>query len=193
MRTWLPAADLNVKYHNDQINALFGQPVDVFISGAVRGSDIKWNDFAGTIRILTSAANPVQIGSCQLVRFTGNCGAKAISHVYIPVGMSYFQKEWAEKILALFESFAYHKTNCGLLIGSDTNTDKYKGMSLLAIRDFGKNYHHEKPLWNPNYTSTRTHMISLFWKDLTAEENIPNYWINEEPCKLPSVPTPNFF
>jgi hypothetical protein len=193
MLNQLPPPDLNVKYHNEQIDALFGQPVEVFVSGAVRGSDIKWNDFAGTIRILTLEAKPLQIGSCRLVRFTGNCGAKSISHVYIPIGMSYYNKKWADKVLALFESFAYHKTNCGLLVGSDTDSKLYKGMSLLAIRDFGKNYHHEKPLWNPNYKHSKEHTISLFWKDLTSEENIPDYWMNEEPCKSPSVPTPNSF
>lgn len=149
------------------------------VEGKTRGSDIKWNDFAGTIKGIVQGASDetvCHLFSCNMVHFTGNCGVKSIDHLQLgsfPGGSTC--KEAFPSLLKIVESFAYHKCNCGYLIGSDTDTKGYMGGTLTNIRVYGVDYVTSPKTWNPNYTWSKDHTISLFWKDLNACTH-QNYW-----------------
>lgn len=158
------------------------------VKAYVGASDIKWNDFAGSLRgvvVDTAGVELCNLFSCQLVHFTGNCGIKAIDHLEIGriPGMTTAAKEAlsdaCRAILTTIESFAYHKTNCGVLTGSDTNcrgsVHGFKGNTIVNIEKFGSGYIVTDPTWNPNYTWSKGHQISLFWKDLNASSH-QDYW-----------------
>jgi hypothetical protein len=151
------------------------------VEAKVKGSDIKWNDFAGTLKAnvcrVDNGEPTLPIFNAQLVHFTGNCGIKALSHLrfVFPNTSDTFKKQ----CISLIESFAYHRTNCGMLVGSDTNTVGHKGATLDLVSRFGEGYVVVPPTWNPNYTWAKHHCISLFWKDLntcTHEDG----WVQEQ-------------
>lgn len=135
------------------------------------GSDIKWNNMSGILQLnLTDGNIKYTIAHVGIDCFTGNCGVKAIDH------LSFYPNHdnLKSNILSIFESFLYHKTNCGILIGSDT-VEPHPGGTIKAIKSFGKNYEFSKPTWNPNYTWSKQHRIAFFSKDLNKEEYF-NYW-----------------
>lgn len=136
------------------------------VEAAIKGSDIKWNDMEGVIRIVDKSN--FSYASCHLGHFTGNCGAKYIAHLYLI----------KSHLLSLIESFAFHKTNCGLLIGSDT-TEPYTGNTLSLLKTHGKNYQVLPSVKNPNWN----HHTALFWKDLNKETYI-DYWQNGKEERL---------
>lgn len=165
----LPKADTRATY---TIAAKDGLPeLLVKYEGAVKGSDIRWNDSAGSLVISAGGKN---IASCHLVRFTGNCGAKSIAHLSISAPNKKAQKQ----LLRIIESFAYHKTNCGILVGSDT-TYPYKGNTLKTVESVGENYHVLDSVPNPNWN----HKTALFWTDLTQRKHV-DHWANGKVEKL---------
>lgn len=154
--------------------------VRAIIDGAVNGSDIKWNNLSGKWRlsVIREKKEILSLIGCQIDCFTGNCGVKSIDHLYlyqhpyIKQDAAYVEK--CREMLQILESFLYHQTNCGWLIGSDTKA-KYMGSTLQNIELYGTGYEQTKPVWNPNYTWDRTHNIAIFTKDLNAVEHTP-YW-----------------
>lgn len=150
----------------------------VIVDGATNQSDIKWNNLSGRFRLAVVRPDAGEVASligCQIDCFTGNCGIKAIDHLHLFRHPSVPDtKEKYKELIKIVESFAYHKTNCGILIGSDTNTN-YRGTTLTNIMEYGDGYVVTEPVWNPNYTWAKTHRISLFHKDLNAAEHT-QYW-----------------
>jgi hypothetical protein len=194
----LPAPDTRVEFKHPYFDSLLDEvradiapqykldPKDLGISFRVeahtRNSDIEWNDMAGKIWAhvfnKNTGAAIYNLFNAQLVNFTGNCGAKAISHVNM-----YRRKgdDFTKKCFEVFESFARWRTNCGWLLGSDTCVNNppysYEGRTLPIIRLVG-GFNITEPTWNPNYSSGRHHGTVLFWKDLIKQE-YPNYWTGE--------------
>lgn len=199
MQSQLPSPDTHTSFKHKSLDALLpfwlgllSLPTDtigirLFINAKVGGSDIKWNDMAGkfAIELFTKATGVLirPLFSGQLVHFTGNCGIKALSHLWtayaaggnkLPLGFDDFKRQ----CIKIVESFAYYQTNCGMLIGSDTNCVGFKGPTLTLIEGFGENYHISPPTWNPNYTWSKDHNISLFWKDLNSVTH-EGGWVQE--------------
>lgn len=195
MRSKLPQPDVHLIYQhkdfndlltsfNEEISKWVKHPlkeptISVVLDAEVAGSDIKMNDMAGTLKaeVQDDGKFCLNLFSCNLVHFTGNCGIKAMDH------LSFFQlpatkdkhKDDYSKMLSIIESFAWHKTNCGFLIGSDTCAKGYKGATLMNIEQYGTNYHVSKPTWNPNYTWSKDHKVVYFDKDLNSVKHV-DYW-----------------
>lgn len=178
MYSKLPEPDVTLKYRNEHTDKFFegfkekfpnNSDLIIDISVNIGTSDIKWNDMSGKISghiCNNQGAKINSLFSFQLVNFTGNCGAKAISHLSICPLVD-------QKIVMTFiESFAYHRTNCGILLGSDTNPG---GHTYRTIKEHGTGYTIGDPIWNPNYTWNKKHKVSFFWKDLTKEKYF-DYW-----------------
>lgn len=171
MLNQLPKPDIRATYTIAKSSIL--PALIVTYEGAVSGSDIKWNDSAGKLVISAEGKN---IASCHLVRFTGNCGAKSLAHLSISAPT----KEAKKALLAIIESFAFHKTNCGIIVGSDT-TYPGKGYTLQLVEAVGENYHVLDSVKNPNWN----HKTALFWTDITKRKHT-NHWEGgkEEKLKL---------
>lgn len=165
----LPKPDVRATYELPATANLAA--LQVVVEAEVKGSDIRWNDMAGTIRFLAGAQ---QVGSCHLGHFTGNCGAKYIAHLQLNVPTPTAKKE----LLALIESFAYHKTNCGIIVGSDTMFP-YKGQTIKNIEEAGEAYEVLPQIPNPNWH----HKTSLFWKDITKQTHT-DHWASGKVDKL---------
>ena len=143
--------------------------------------DIKWNDSALKLiwKIPTQYFNVSKsymregiITSVELMRFTGNCGFKAMSHLFV---IDSFRKYTGE-ILNFIESFAYHRLNCGMLIGSDT----VGGDTYSNIKKYGEGYKFSESTWNPNYTWGPTHKVLLYYKDLNEKTPDPYFQLLNE-------------
>lgn len=190
----LPKPDTHVEYTHSKFDELLtpfkpalakwlNKPegalqLKVVIKAEVRGSDIKWNDMAGTLcgSVRVDDKEICQLFSCNIVHFTGNCGIKSIDHLTITVPpLSDTLTAERKEFLKILESFVYHKTNCGYLIGSDTCTTQYKGRTLMNILAYGENYHVSDAVWNPNYTWSKDHKVAFFWKDLNKDKHV-DYW-----------------
>ncbi len=111
------------------------------------GGDIKWNDCAlelswsipkNQFNVPKSWDRDGILAKVQLVRFTGNCGVKALSHLTINPELI---KNTTE-ILEFIESFAYHRLNCGILIGSDTT----EGSTYSMIKNTGNTIYFQTQL-----------------------------------------------
>lgn len=190
MHTQLPKVDTVVKYVHPTFTELLNSfhlpfkavaplSTSITLSANTKGSDIKWNDMAGTLTMQIFDANQKMVGdlmNCQLVHFTGNCGVKAASHIFLQAGGSV---ETYKALLAIIESFAYHRTNCGILMGSDTE----QGRTLGIVQKYGSKYQFTEKTWNPNYTwsGAKDHKIVAFWKMLNEEKHT-DYWQNGTPA-----------
>lgn len=182
-----PNPDVDVKFQSAQFDDILSYfsplakdknpKLEVHVQAAINGSDIKWNNMSGvlTFKVL-DGDRVIPVAGCQIDCFTGNCGAKAIDHLYIlltgqlkPNDMIY------KKILKVIESFLWHKANCGILVGSDTHRKDWSGTTLKLIQNYGEAYKVVPPVWNPNYTWSKQHTISLFYKDLNGEKYV-DYW-----------------
>src|SRR2546428_5583611 len=96
VRNKLPAPDTTAEYtHKDfdgWLSTVKDIPKDVtakvVLSAEVKGSDIKWNDMAGklTMQAIKDGKEIFKLFDCELTHFTGNCGVKAISHLYLNHG-----------------------------------------------------------------------------------------------------------
>jgi hypothetical protein len=154
--------------------------VRVLLIGHHNNSDIKLNNFAGTFTIQAYLKDQIRATLCSagITCFTGNCGVKSVDHLYL-YGTNQISADVLtavrKELVKIVESLAFHKMNCGLLIGSDTNCQSYRGETLRNIMQFGEGYVIDDPVWNPNYSHQRSHTISLFRKDLTHIEHV-NYW-----------------
>jgi hypothetical protein len=149
--------------------------LEIKLDGCHNRSDIKLNNFAGTfvINILKDGKYYCPILSSNISSFTGNCGVKSIDHLYLCDQVD--NKKLKTELLQILESLVFHRMNCGLLIGSDTNCDSHRGTTLRNIQLYGEGYEVDRPIWNPNYDWDKTHKISLFRKDLTGFDHT-NYW-----------------
>ena len=129
------------------------------ISGDTVGSDIKNNNFNGTIRLLvTNIRDPV--AAVIIKPFTHNCGIKTIQELHIRGTEFGIFLEYVENI-------CYSMTNAGILIGSDWSECGY---TYHMIQKYGKNWEVTSPVWNPNYTWSSEHKICLLYKYLEAPE-----------------------
>lgn len=151
--------------------------IKAVVTGNINNSDIKWNDMSGEFKIIvydkTGAEFKILCG-CKISSFTKNCGIKAIDHLYINSN----NIDIAVYLLKILESFLFHRTNCGLVVGSDVNmTPSRYGGSLYNVITYGNGYIVTPPVWNPNYTWSHKHTISLFHKDLTVVEH-QDFWNN---------------
>lgn len=171
----LPNFDFTEEYTHAAFDELILEGIQVTTKLIVRGahnySDIKRNNMSGTLILEHFDNRQRALGNLfavQIDGFTGNCGIKAIDHLYIR------SPKIAKQALKIIESFLYHRTNCGLVIGSDT-IQPHIGETLSFIRNYGENYEISKPVWNPNYTWAHNHRIALFQKDLTKTEHV-SYW-----------------
>lgn len=198
MQSKLPKPDTHVEYthsHFDELLKPFRAgiakwlkvPEDKFtikvvLKAEVKGSDIKWNDMAGTLwgSVRVDDKEIIQLFSCNIVHFTGNCGIKSFDHLYFLTIPTQVKDQFVNQFKELFkviESFVYHKTNCGYFIGSDTCTGAYKGRTLMNVLAYGENYHVSDAVWNPNYTWAKDHKVAFYWKDLTQDKHV-DYWQN---------------
>jgi hypothetical protein len=214
MQQLLPNPDLHVRFTHPKFNELAeafipglkrNNPNGKFTAEAIaygsKGrSDIKWNDYAGTFKVQIKDGDVVlgSIISCNLIHFTGNCGVKAISHIGLApnwagdpkaVGQlkDHPQAAAIKELLKVVESFAYHKLNCGWLLGSDT-WSSYKGRTLAIVTELGENYHVSDKTWNPNYTWSKDHSIAFFNKDLNKAKHV-DYWETMVNIDLPKGTT----
>lgn len=164
----------------DEIGEVFAKSIkipnlkaQIDVSLVTNHSDIKWNNMSGILQFnLTDGNVKYTIAHMGIDCFTGNCGVKAIDHLNFYPG----HNDVKERIVKIFESFLYHRTNCGYVIGSDT-IEPHPGETIKSIKSYGKNYEFSKPTWNPNYiwSGGKGHKIALFSKDLNKEEHF-NYW-----------------
>lgn len=190
MHNPLPQATLHEVFENERFNeflepfkeylgTLDGMKVKVFIDGNPNGSDIKWNNFSGKFKLSVvnkDGREVVPLISCQIDCFTGNCGVKSIDHLHLQWKNDKKYAEVARQLIEVLESFLYHKTNCGLLIGSDTYVSKaLRGQTITAVEEYGKDYKIGERTWNPNYTWDKDHRIALFQKDLNGTKH-HNFW-----------------
>jgi hypothetical protein len=196
MHNPLPTATLHEVFYNSKfdefleafkefLGPLNGLKVKVFVDGNPNGSDIKWNNFSGQFRLSVvdkEGKERVSLLSTQIDCFTGNCGVKSIDHLHLQAkanthkGWDSEYKTAASRMLEVLESFLYHKTNCGLLVGSDTYVGPtYRGRTIMAVEEYGSGYKIGEPTWNPNYTWDTKHRIALFQKDLNGTKH-HDFW-----------------
>lgn len=145
-------------------------PLVLEISGNAGNSDIRYNDFKGKLVFRNTKLGKSQISDAVagvvVEPFTGNCGVKAISSLWASGSMSEF--------IEVLESFLYHMTNAGFVVGSDW----VSGRTIQIIKMVGKDYIFSKEIWNPNYTwdaDARKHNIVLFHKQLKDDGKLETW------------------
>lgn len=188
MHNPLPKINYHEEYSHvkfDEIFASFkpvypqdGLQVKFLVDGNTNGSDIKINNFSGRVRlaVLRNGQEHASLFGCQVDCFTGNCGVKAIDHLWFQSPIKVTDRvERNKEMLKILESFLYHRCNAGLVVGSDTSTTDYTGPTLANVTELGTGYQVGERIWNPNYTWRKDHTISLFYKDLTVGSH-DNYW-----------------
>lgn len=145
------------------------------LEGSFAG-DIGINDFEGKIKIALKSDPKNLLFQATVEPFTHNCGIKALSYVVIRSGDIAVQAE----LLHIAEAAIYYACRCGILIGSDF----IGGNTYIIVKNSGKDWVFTDPVWNPNYTWSKAHKISLFRKHLEAQlfKDIPNKW--EDVCAI---------
>lgn len=160
------------------------------VKGHRNNSDIKWNAMTGEMSMLVPdilrQKGYINIFSCKIRPLTGNCGAKAISHIYLfrnwgPEDVDVFKKQ-ANCALNIIEDFLLHHTNCSLLVASDT----VGGGTHNIITKGGEGWNFSEPVHNPNYTGGKLvsqddtnaykHNIVLMWKMIKDSSKYPGYF-----------------
>lgn len=166
MLSKLPKPDIKATYSLPARPDVSLPAITFIYEGEVRGSDIKWNNSMGKITMHATGVKGPLLASCHIGQFTGNCGAKYIAHL----NLNGPTVETKRLLMALIESWAYHKTNCGIIVGSDT-THPYKGQTVKNIEEVGMDYVCLPDVPNPNWN----HKTALFWKDITKSTHT-NHW-----------------
>lgn len=127
------------------------------VSGDTSGSDIQWNNGRCDVQIsIKGTSRHLQF---QVAPFTGNCGVKAVSHLY--GNESDILELWpvAEKLLS-------YKFMASILMGSDY----IHGMTALMLPQLGFRTVVE-PVKNWNYGQSSNHRILVFAKEITPDYN----------------------
>ena len=153
----------------------------LLVKGHRNNSDIKWNAMTGEmffdIPKEAQAKGFQSLFKAHIQPVTGNCGVKAISHLWLYKDFTKTKdehlKEKATLALNIIEDFLYHNTNCGLVLASDT----IGGGTHQIIQAGEKGWNETEHVWNPNYTWSKDHKVSMMWKVLNKEE-LPNYFGN---------------
>lgn len=173
MQSKLPKPDTKAVYLIAAAGVLPALTVEY--EGEVAGSDIRWNNSMGKIKIVATDDKTNRIlASCHIGQFTGNCGAKYIAHLHLSAP----EPKARKALLQIIESWAYHKTNCGFIVGSDT-TYPGEGQTIKHIKQDGEKYQVLPEVPNPNWN----HKTSLFWKDITKQQHV-NHWASGKETRL---------
>jgi len=150
------------------------------LNGDRQNSDIKWNAWSGRLAIQLSNGDQkiADVFNCEINPFTGNCGIKAISHVYFAADQAMSAKDrksWRARVLTMVEGFLYHVCNCGLVIGSDNNAGG-SWSTGGTVKEFGVDYTFSNWVWNPNYTWSKGHKVQVFSKELVGRNYPDETW-----------------
>lgn len=159
--------------------------------GSTDGSDIKYNNFEGKLRIPFGNDPDPENGVClRICPFTNNCGVKAISHFnsnYYYSRGDHFRSVSKDEQLAclnIFESWLFHHCNASILVGSD-----YVNGVTISLARIGAGYVLTEEVHNNNYYR-QPHKIQLFYKNLIPDQYKDHNW---KRLDSPSVPTQKFF
>lgn len=129
-----------------------------------------------TIGLYVNGGACFKIFRANVAPFTNNCGAKAISGLYISLLSELeedFRKELGAHLLFCMEAWLRQLWCVSMLVGSDyvyTHGGLTQvGQCLGAVETYGEGYNRGDLIHNQNYPQDPQHKICVYWKDLTPK------------------------
>lgn len=142
---------------------LGGMETQVTIEGMPNDSDVRWNQFSGTIT-WQRKDNAHPLVRFRIDPFMHNCGAKLLGYINPGPLQRTHGKVWGPDYWRPLENLVVNLTNAGLL----AVTDDVYGRTVTYAKAMRPDIVWTSPTWNPTYRWTHEHKIVIGTFDTNA-------------------------